>query len=274
MNNININEIVKIEQMPKVFSQLEIIGKYIDEQIKDIDILECTEENKQEVKKRRTEINNTLKLLDDKRKEIKTTLLQPYEVFNEKYEQECKNKLLSASEILKTKVDAIEQEQLKEKQDELELFAKQHFEFNDIDDIVKFEDIGLNITLSASLKSLKEQILVFVKKVSDDLECISSDENRDELLYEYQHNGFDYSKAVLTIRKRKEEIEKIKQQQNEVQLQMDDEARIVEKVEEITMPKEVIKDDEILKVSFTIETTKQNIIELKNWLKERGIKYE
>ena len=34
MNNININEIVKIEQMPKVFSQLEKIGKFIDENTK------------------------------------------------------------------------------------------------------------------------------------------------------------------------------------------------------------------------------------------------
>ena len=78
MNEIDINSIVRIETMPKVFSQLEKIGAFIDEQTKDIDTLECTEENKQEVKKRRTEINNTLKLLDDKRKEIKSTLLEPY----------------------------------------------------------------------------------------------------------------------------------------------------------------------------------------------------
>ena len=51
-NKIDVNEIVKIEQMPKVFSQLEMIGTYIDEKIKDIDILDCTEENKQEVNKK------------------------------------------------------------------------------------------------------------------------------------------------------------------------------------------------------------------------------
>ena len=41
---------------------------------KDIDILECTEENKQEVKQRRTEINNILKELDDRRKFIKSKI--------------------------------------------------------------------------------------------------------------------------------------------------------------------------------------------------------
>ena len=69
-NKIDVNEIVRIETMPKVFSQLEQIGAFIDEQIKDIDILECTEENKQEVKQRRTEINNILKELDDISREI------------------------------------------------------------------------------------------------------------------------------------------------------------------------------------------------------------
>ena len=49
MNEINVNEIVRIETLPKVFSQLEKIGSYIDEHINGIEELEWTEENKQEV---------------------------------------------------------------------------------------------------------------------------------------------------------------------------------------------------------------------------------
>ena len=273
MNNININEIVKIEQMPKVFSQLEIIGKYIDEQIKDIDILECTEENKQEVKKRRTEINNTLKLLDDKRKEIKTTLLQPYEVFNEKYEQECKNKLLSASEILKTKVDVIEQEQLKEKQDELELFAKQHFEFNDIDDIVKFEDIGLNITLSSSMKSLKDQITTFCEKIVNDLKLIDLEEYKNEILVEYKTNH-NFAQSKIDVMFRHQQLEAMQKRDEEILKMKIEEQKVAEKVEEITMPKEVIEDDELIKVSFTLTGTKEQIKKVKDLIVELGIEYE
>ena len=47
MNNININEIVKIEQMTKVLSQLEKIDKYIVENTKYIDNHEYIEKNKQ-----------------------------------------------------------------------------------------------------------------------------------------------------------------------------------------------------------------------------------
>ena len=77
---LNLNEIVKIEQMPKVFEQLELIGSYVDEQLKDLDKLECTDKNKQEVKDKRTVINNTLNMLETKRKEIKNKLNEPYDI--------------------------------------------------------------------------------------------------------------------------------------------------------------------------------------------------
>ena len=55
-NNLDVNSIVSIEQMPKIFYQLEIIGQEIDKNLKDLDKLVCTEENKQEVKKRKQEL--------------------------------------------------------------------------------------------------------------------------------------------------------------------------------------------------------------------------
>ena len=94
---LNINEIIKVEQLPKVFEQLEVIGSFVDEQIKDVDKLQCTDENKQEVKNRRTEINNMLTLIDTKRKEIKKKINEPYDIFNKKYEETVKVKLENAS---------------------------------------------------------------------------------------------------------------------------------------------------------------------------------
>ena len=273
MNNFDINDIVRIETMPKVFSQLEMIGTYIDEQIKDIDNLECNEENKVEVKRRRTEINNTLKLLDDKRKQIKKTLLEPYEIFNDKYEQECKDKLLNASEILKSKIDIIEEQQKEEKESELREFFQQHCEANDID-FLTFENVGLNITLSASIKSLKEQTLDFINKIVNDLNLIKLEEYRDEIIVEYMKN-LDFTKSKLDVIQRHKMLEEIQKHNEEQQEKQKQEEKIIEKVEDIiTPPKEIISDDEIIKVTFTIETTKKNIIELKNWLNEREIKYE
>jgi len=273
MNEIDINSIVKIEQMPKVFSQLELIGKYIDEQVKDIDILECTEENKQEVKKKRTEINNVLKELEDRRKFIKNKILEPYEVFNDKFEQECKGKLLAASEVLKTKIDTIEEIQLKERYDELELFARQHIEVNDLEDIITFDDIPLNITLSASMKSLKETILMAIEKVVNDIKLIKMEEYSDEILYEYKKTHRFAESKILVVERHKqlEEIAKAKILKAEQEKQ---EEQVVEKINEITAPVEVIEDDEVIEVQFKVKGTKAQIKQIKNLIIELGVEYE
>ena len=272
---IDLNEIIGISQMPVVFEKLEKIGALIDESTKDLDKLECTEENKQEVKKRRTEINNTLKVLEDRRKEIKAKLLEPYNVFEEKYENECKTKLQNASELLKEKIDTIESEQLKEKEQELREFVKQHCEANAID--IPFERFELNITLSASIKSLKEQALAFINKVVSDLKLIDMEEYRDEILIEYL-SDFDFVNAktkVLERHKRLEEMKKRYATMEEIKL---NEETVVEKVdeaiEEVSTPKEIIEDSEIITVSFTITDTKEKILKLRDYLKENGINYE
>lgn len=270
---IDINEIMKIEQMPIVFEQLEKIGALIEESTKDLDKLECTEENKQEVKKRRTEINNTLKVLEDRRKEIKTKLLEPYEVFNEKYENECKNKLENASNLLKEKIDVIENQQLADKEQELREFAEQHIVANNIQDVVTFEDIGLNITLSASIKSLKEQILEFVNKVVGDMKLIEMEEYRDEILYEYNQtlNFVDSKTKVLERHKQLEEMKKQYANMEETKIE---EQKVAEKIEEVISPKEIIEDNEIIKVSFTLTGTKEQIKKVKDLIIELGIEYE
>ena len=267
-NKIDVNEIVKIEQMPKVFSQLEMIGTFIDEKIKDIDTLDCTEENKQEVKQRRTEINNILKELDDRRKFIKNKILEPYEMFNEKYEQECKDKLVNASEVLKEKIDTIEEQQKKEKYNELFDFAMEYFVANDLQDIVKFEDIGLNITLSASIKSLKEQVISFCEKIKQDIELIKMEEYRDEILYEYKrnHNFVECKKLVLD---RHKEIDKFVEDVQELERQAEAIKQNQEKIEEI-----INVPEEIEEWAFNIKATRTQVKKLKEWLDEEGIEYK
>lgn len=276
MNEININEIVKIEQMPKVFSQLEKIGKYIDKQIKDIDKLECTEENKQEVKKRRTEINKTLELLDDRRKYIKTKLLEPYEIFNKKYEEECKIKLSNASNLLKEKIDFIEETQKKEKEIELREFVKEHCKANNVEII--FEKIGLNITLSASMKSLKEQAKAFIEKVASDLKLIEMEEYSNEILFEY-NNCMDYVEAKTKVLERHKQLEEIqKQQENRNEIEQKEE-EIIEKVDEaieITAPTEIVEelDNTPSVYQFEVKATKEQIKKIIDFMKELGVEYK
>lgn len=271
---IDINELARLEELPKIVVQVKEIGKYIDDALKGIDKLECTEENKKEVKERRSEINKFATALETKRKEIKKQILDPYSAFEEVYNQECKNKLESASELLGNKIEEIETKQKEEKEQELREFFKQYQETYHLKDIIKFEDVGLNITLSASVKSLKEEIVVFCERINKDMLVIKNEENKEELLLEYMSNGFDYQQAKLTLYDRKSKIQELANKQSEIANKQAEEQLIEEKIEEIAIPKEIITEDEILEATFTIKATKIQLVELKQWLEERNIEYD
>ena len=278
---IDVNEIVKIEQMPKVFSQLEKIGEIIKKKTSDLDKLECTEANKQEVKSRRTEINNTLALLEAKKKEIKNKLLEPYNVFEVKYNEECKEKLQNASSILTEKINAIEIQQKLEKEQELREFADEYFNHYMIKDVVKFEDIGLNITLSASIKSLKEQTKAFCERISNDLKLIDLEEYKDEIVIEYLKN-LDFAKSKMLVIERHRQLEEIKKREEELKTQQEQEQEVVEKVEEVVEeikpPVEIIdveaqEVEEVFTATFTVKTTKAKLKALKNFMESEEIEY-
>ena len=278
---IDVNEIVKIEQMPKVFSQLEKIGEIIKKKTSDLDKLECTEANKQEVKSRRTEINSTLALLEAKKKEIKNKLLEPYNVFEAKYNEECKEKLQNASSILTEKINAIETQQKLEKEQELREFADEYFNHYMIKDVVKFEDIGLNITLSASIKSLKEQTKAFCERISNDLKLIDLEEYKDEIVIEYLKN-LDFAKSKMLVVERHRKLEEIKKREEELKAQQEQEQEVVEKVEEVVEeikpPVEIIdvedqEVEEVFTATFTVKTTKAKLKALKNFMESEEIEY-
>lgn len=271
-NELNINEVVKIETLPKIFYQLEKVGTYIEDNLKDIDSLECTEENKKEVKNRRTAINNTLKEFENKRKDIKNSILESYTLFEGKYSEEVKTRLESASNRLTEKINMIEETQKQKKRDLMIEFFNQYQEFYHLEDIIKFEDVGLNITLSATETSLKNQIVEFCKKISEDLVAISSDDNRDELLLEYKNNGFDYTKAVISLKEKQKHLEEIKNKMDNLNQVVEEENKIIETVNEVIAPIE-IEEEKLLTCTFTVKTTKDKLIQLRNFMKEKEIEY-
>lgn len=274
MNDLNLNEIVKIEQMPKVFEQLEIIGDYIDKNLEGIDNLNCTEENKNLVKNRRTEISNTLTLLEDRRKEIKSKINEPYEIFNKKYESTIKKKLEDAKKTLTFKIDFIEIEQKNQKSNKIRDYFEEYKTFKNID-FINFEQVGLNVTLSVSEKSLKEQTKKFLDKIESDLNLIASQEHKEEILIEYK-KSLNVSDAITKVIDRYKELEEIKLKQAEIEAFNNEKDKHIKEVEKaLKMPqKEEIKDKKIFELNFKVRGTKNKLIELKNFLKIGGYDYE
>lgn len=289
MEEINVNEIVEIKQLPEIYQQLDKVNKIVVDKTKDIEEIlqelsklseEEQEEKKQDIKKYRTYLNSMKTDLENKRKEIKKAIQKPYDEFESIYKDKALNVLDEGIDKLTNTINNIESTQLQKKREELISFFDNYTEFYHIGDIVSFDDLPIKINLSTSLESLKKQIIAFCEKVSNDMIAISSEEFRDEILLEYQNNCFDYTKAKITIINKHEMLEKIKQQQEQVQVEIRQETTVVENVNTLcSAPIEIEEEkpeenDEIIEVSFTIKTTKDKILKLKDYLKEMEIDYE
>lgn len=265
------NELIVLEQLPVIKYKLEQLSTEIKEKVDRVNNLVVNEDTVKETKQLRASLNKEFNELEEQRKQVKNAIMAKYDEFNEIYVECVSNLYKDADTQLKTKIDDVENKLKLEKEEELREFVKQHCEANHIH--IEFETIGLNITLSASMKSLKDQALAFIEKVANDLKLIEMEEYKDEIFLEY-NKTYDFVTAKTNVIERHRQLEEIAKQQ-EIKQQLDEQDKKVEEVvEEITAPKEVIEEDEIVEVNFTITGTLSQIKALKEYIEKEGLKYE
>lgn len=265
------NELIVLEQLPVIKYKLEQLSTEIKEKVDRVNNLIVNEDTVKETKQLRASLNKEFSELEEQRKQVKNAIMAKYDEFNEIYVECVSNLYKDADAQLKSKIDDVENKLKLEKEEELREFVKQHCEANHIH--IEFEIIGLNITLSASMKSLKDQALAFIERVANDLKLIEMEEYKDEILLEY-NKTYDFVTAKTNVIERHRQLEEIAKQQEEKQQIEEQEKKVEEVIETITAPKELIEEDEILEATFTIRATKEQLIRLKEWLKEEGVEYE
>ena len=268
------NQLIILEQLPIIKSHLEQLSKEIKEKVDRATSLVVNDDTVKEVKQIRADLNKEFNELETQRKQVKQAILSKYDEFEEIYKENVSNLYKDADATLKEKIDEVENNLKQEKEDELRAFAEEWFISKGIEHIVAFENIGLNITLSESMKSLKDQIIEFCEKVFNDIKLIEMEEYKDEIMFEYKQN-LDFAKSKIDVTFRHQQLDNMKKRDEEILKMKLEEQKIVEKVDEIIAPTLVEEErEELLSVVFTITDTKSRILKVKNFMKENGINYE
>ena len=268
-------ELIVVKQLPIIEEQLKLLSDEIDKKVSQALSLVVSDETVKEVKKVRAELNADFKDLEQKRKSVKEQVMNPYLQFEEIYKKYVTEKFKYADEELKKKISMVETEQLNAKSKEIKDYFEEYKVSKNID-FITFENANINITLSASNKSLKEQAKEFIDKVSDDLALIDSQEHKEEILIEYK-KSLNVSLAITTVVNRYKELEELKKKQEVVEQQKQVEETTVAKVEEILSAPvqiETTNQDEILEIAFKVRGSREKLKELVHFLKERGYEYE
>lgn len=273
---INVNELIKVEQLPKIYQQLDTIGELVLEKLKGLNEVQCNEENKQEAKNYKAYLNKIKTELENKRKEIKKQINEPYEQFNAYYEEKVKTVLDNGINQLTEKINEIENKQIEEKRTEIEDFFQEYREFYHLESIIdSIDTVPIKINLSNSTKSLKEETQAFLSKISEEVKVISQESNyRDEILLEYKNNGFDYARAKLTVIQKQNELEKLKNASEIAEKEFKEEQNVVQEVNTLLTAPVEVEEEEILEIVFKVKATRTQLKELKNYLVTNEIEYE
>lgn len=275
-----IKDLIEVKQLPIIEEQLKKVSIEIDKEMKGIENLVCTDESIQILKKKRAEFNKDFKEYETQRKEVKEKIFRPYNDFESIYKQYIADKYRNTDLILKGKIDIFENEQKSKKEKEVKEYFDEYKIANNID-FITYEQARINVTLSASMKSLKEQAKQFIDKIGDDLNLIETQEHKAEILVEYKHT-LNVSNAITIVTNRFKAIEEEKARQEQlINQRMETEKKLVQEAikpfEEVTHleePKTEEKQEDILTLRFTVRGTRTKLKELKQFLENGGYDYE
>ena len=266
-------ELIVVKQLPIIQEQLKTLSTEIDKKVENAKSLICTEETVKEIKQVRADLNKEFKELETQRKLVKEQVLAPYMQFEEIYKQCVSDKYKNADIELKNKVDSVENELKIKKEQEIKDYFEEYKTLKNID-FITYEQARINVTLSVSMKSLKEQAKMFIDKVVDDLNLIETQEYKTEILVEYKQT-LNVSNAITIVTNRFKAIEEEKKKQEEF-IKEASKAVIIpaDEMQKILQAPIEEKQEEILTLKFTVKATKTKLKELKEFLVNGGYDYE
>ena len=259
-------DIITVSQLPVIEQHLALVKEEFDKMAAEALALPCSPETVKTVKEMRADINRYFTDLEDRRKAAKNAVLKPYNDFEEVYKRYVTypHKLLDTA--LKGKIESVECEMRDSRRTDIETYFNECCEATGID-FLKFEDAGIKITMSASIKSLKEQVQAFIFKISGDICSINTLREPEEYMDEYLHNGYDLSRAIEAVNGRRERIRTM-----ELRAAAAPEPKPEPKPTHFSEP--VVVDEKEYTVSFKVTATKSKLTELKQFLIDGGYKYD
>ena len=281
----NTAELIRVVQLPEIEEHLQSIKVAVTQKVNDALSLICTEDTVKSVKAVRADLNKDLKDFEERRKAVKKAIMSPYEQFEAVYKECISDTYKKADAELKAKIDSVENELKEAKRTEVEAYFEECSKSVGVD-FVKLSDLNLNVTLSASVKSLKRQVKEYFDKVIQDLALIATLEHTTEILVEYRKT-LDVSDAVLTVQERHKAIAEQEKRNAEASVIAEKQAETVEKVEkavresvteEISAP-EVEEappegNEPVYEATFRVTGTLAQLKALKKFLKDGGYQYE
>lgn len=288
---ITTSGLIVVQQLPVIVERLHSIKAATEAKVQDALSLACTEETVQVVKKRRAELNSEFNDLEAQRKAAKNAIMAPYKAFETVYKECVTDVFGPADKQLAHRIAEVEDGLKQDKASQVVAYFNELQRANPELEWVSFRDIGLSVTLSASLKSLKAAVKKYMDNTAKDVECIRGMANGLEVLAEYKQ-VHDLALAVSTVHKREMRIaaerDAAVRRAEQVAIQAEAVAAVQEAVAEdaaLQPPTEIeaapeteeatpVAAERKFCATFKVTDTMPRLCALKAWLEQEGYQYE
>lgn len=277
---MNDTKLIRLETSPVIdYRGIEGISQLVDKRIAalNLDKQVATEDTVKTLKEIRASLNKEFKEYEDQRKAIKTAVIDPYSKFEEEYKKLISNKYTQADMTLKEKIYSVEDRIKKDKEEKIQSYFDEYCRVKEID-FLKFSQVGVNVTLSASEKSLKEDVNRFVDDVKKDVDAINivpgDSEFRTEILIEYKKT-LDILSAIETVNERIKQKEAIKKAKEEILIPKDAELTHTPLPEkEVLSAPAVESEQKVFTVNFSATGTIEQLRRMKQFMVENKITFK
>lgn len=268
---------VTIQSLPQITESLKELKSKIEERTAIASQVVATEENLKEIKKLRAELNKEFAAAESDRKTLLKQVSEPIDSFKKAYDEYVSQPYKKADSELKSKIDTVTAALIEEKSEKLKVYFEEYASEFKVD-FVKFENLPIKVTQSATMTSLKNQINEYVNKTVEDVEAIRQlpEDEQPEIMAEYKkHLNLSVVLAEYHEHKRRAEEEKAhlearREQEKQEAVRIE---RVMETVPAI-VPAEPPKDEKIYRTTFRVCGTKSQLLKLREFLKENDIKWE
>lgn len=253
----------------------EQLNQQLDVELKRFDGLVITEDDIKTGKAMRASLNNLVKAIEAKRREVKKEFCAPYDEF-ESQTKVLTQKINQVSLGIDAQIkDFEEQEKTAKKQEIVDYFVSLNFRLVPIEKL--WDEKWLN--KGCTEKSWKEQLSAKIEKIKVDLAIIGQMEAEDkETLKAMYLDCLDVSTAKSCYdaqieRKRKlEEARKVAELQRKEVVPIN--VPIYQKPAEMPISAAEKREELYTRAFRVIGCTRQQIIDLGNWMNAHGIKFE
>lgn len=267
-------EILSIVNLSLTERTLKEISERCKDRLRLAEQMACTEETKQEAKKLRAELNKEFLGYEAERKERTAEYEKPLKMFKDIYNQYIAEPFRNADIALKVKINDVETVQREDKTLEVKEYADELKQIYALD-WLETDRVMPNITLSASVKSLKKEVKETLDRIKSEVDCINVMSDNSELMAQYME-CLDLPAAQIIIAMRKKHKEQAEQAMAIYKQQEEVKQKVVERIEQLAPPviEEEKPEEKKYTMTFTVSGTIEQLKTLKSFMIENNIEFK